>query len=164
MARARTKKIDNVFWGLSSGIIGGLGVGTSALNFFAVGTQPSTLLRMRGEMMIWADAIQTGAVAALITFGVIKVPEGTGTTVVYTPVSDSNAPWILYGQATIAYEEYVADVIDCPLGTAARIEIDNKAMRRIRPDEELQLVAENTSLLGSLSVNLSYSIRSLQGF
>ena len=165
MARARVKKIDNVFWGVASGVISALTTGSSAaLNFIAVGTQPATLLRMRGEVLVYADGVQATGGLSRVTMGVIKVPEGSSTTVRYDPETDPNAPWLWYDVAHVGYEEMVDNVVDVPVVSGRRILVDNKAMRRIRPDEEFQIVFTNTTIIGGLSVNCAYLMRVLQGF
>ena len=132
--------------------------------FISAGTAPTTLLRMRGEVM----AALEGAIAPLktvsVTCGIIKVPEGSGTTVRYSPVTDANAPWVWWWGTTLYYTEYVVDVIGSQLGAVSRAVIDNKAMRKIRPDEELQFVIENVTIDGAGTVNVAYNIRWLQGF
>ena len=44
----------------------------------------------------------------------IIVPEGQGTTVIWDPFNDVNAPWIWFTEFAVAYEEMVNDVIDVP--------------------------------------------------
>ena len=164
MARPRTRKIDNVVWQLSVGSGLALSAGTVGVNFASVGTAPTTLLRIRGQLLLWVDTPQAPGVSCVGTWGIIKVPEGSGTTVQYDPVADANAPWLAFGAGILAYEEMVTDVIDVPGATADRQTVDNKAMRRIRPDEELQFVMNNTTVQAALSFNFAYTMRWLQGF
>ncbi len=168
MARPRvfrkgTKKIQSKVWELSNGFAA-QSAGVTGINFSTVGTVPTTLLRIRGEVMAWADGTQAPATAALVSYGIILVPEGTGTTVLFDPFADPNAPWLLYGQGTIGYEEAVTDVVDMPGLTSFRHIIDNKAMRIIRPDVEMQFCVTNTTINGALGVNLNFGLRWLQGF
>ncbi len=81
------------------------------------------------------------------------VPEGTGSTVLWSPLTDADAPWFYYSTFFLGYEEYVVDVIDSPVLTAYREIIDSKAMRRVR-NQEVQLVVENTTIAGAVSVNI----------
>jgi len=96
--------------------------------------------------------------------GIIKVPEGTSTTVVYDPVTDGDAPWLWYDFANLAYEEYVTDVIGSTEAAMRRIIVDNKAMRRTRPDEEYQFVATNQTTNGAAAVDIAFGFRTLIGF
>ena len=158
------KKIDNVVWELSTGNANSLAAGNVGINFSSVGTAPTTLLRMRGEVI----AALEGAIAPLktvvVTMGIILVPEGSGTTVQFSPVTDANAPWVFWWSTLLYYTEYVVDVVGSTQAAMSRFVIDNKAMRRIRPDVEMQAVIENTTIDGAGTINCAYSIRWLQGF
>ena len=158
------KKIENTVWELSNGSSLAQSAGSVAIPFSTVGTSPVTLLRMRGEVAVYCDAVQAPARNLLVTMGIILVPEGSGTTVQYDPVTDGNAPWIWFESRVLAYEEPVIDVIDIPGMSSARIIVDNKAMRRIRPDVEMQFVVVNTTVGGASPINMNYQIRWLQGF
>ena len=158
------KKITNTLWELSNGVSEGLGAGAVGFNFSSAGTQPSTLLRIRGEIVAWIDGASAAAKGVYVSYGIILVPEGSGTTVRFNPQTDANAPWLLYGSGFIGYDEPVADAVDVPGITSFRHVIDNKAMRIIRPDVEMQLVITNTTVAGAVSVNAAYEMRWLQGF
>ncbi len=166
MARRRgVKKIDNLIWELSTGSVLAQAAGTSALNFSTVGTTPTTLLRLRGEIVGYLSGTQSPTGLAVLTCGIIKVPEGSSTTAQYDPVSDANAPWLWFSSYFLGYDETVVDVIQSTVAVSSfRETIDNKAMRRIRPDEELQFVVTNTTVGAARSTNIAYSIRWLQGF
>lgn len=164
MARSRgVKKIDNLRWSGFSSAFNGLSAGTGGITAATAGNAPETIMRTRGELTVYTDATQAPGGKVLISAGLIVMPEGTGTVVTSSPFSDSNAPWFWFEQVVIAYEEMVTDVIDVPVMTAARIVMDSKAMRRVRPDREIQLVVENTTLLGAMSVNLHLTGRFLFG-
>ena len=158
------KKLDHTRWDLSTGSFSAQSAATAAINFSSVGTTPATLLRIRGEVFGWNDAASTPPKSIQCTYGIILVPEGTGTTVLFDPVSDGNAPWLLWGTAHLGYEEMVTDVVDVPGLTSFRHVIDNKAMRIIRPDIEMQFVMTNTTVGGSGNMNVAYSLRWLLGF
>ena len=169
MARRRQfshpgKKLDHTAWDLSSGFASALSAGNQAFEFSSVGSQPSTLLRIRGEISCWLDGTDAPPVGIQVNYGIILVPEGSGSTPRYTPFGDANAPWLLYGQGTIGYEEAVTDVVAVQNIMSFSHTIDNKAMRIIRPDVEMQLVVENTSVGGAGAINFSYNLRWLQGF
>jgi len=94
--------------------------------------------------------------------GVILVPEGTGTTVLWSPSTDADAPWIWVTEFVLAHEELVVDVIDVPGMSSYRERIDNKAMRIIR-NQEIQFVIENSTVTSALSVNAGLAGRFLSG-
>ncbi len=157
------KKIDNVRWTLSSGFFSAISAGTFALAFLADSSTPETLMRMRGRVLTFLEGALAPGGQVRVTMGIIKVPDGTGTTVLFDPVTDAAAPWIWYDVMNLGYSEYVTDVIASTEAAQGRMIVDNKAMRRIRPDEEVQIVVTNTTVDQAASVNVSYAIRTLLG-
>ena len=81
----------------------------------------------------------------------------------YSPIADATAPWFYYSTFALGYEEMVTDVVDVPGITSYRETIDVKAMRRLRPQEEVQCVFENTTIDGAAAVNVSVFGRFLMG-
>ena len=166
MVRSRNRfsaRLKNRYqWELSIGSFGALAAGQEELQFSTVGVLQSTLVRMRGEIIGYVDAAQVPGGLATVTYGIAVVEEGAQSGTRWAPVADANAPWLLYGTATIGYEEMVTDVIDVNGLTMFRHVIDNKAMRILRPDQEMQFVVENTTVLTAISINLAYSLRWLQ--
>ena len=160
--RARQKKIDNVHWTYGSWGFGGLAAGTIAANVYAAQHLPETLLRIRGEIVVTMDAASAPAKLVAVGVGLILVPEGTSATVLWSPISDGDAPWIWVDYFTIGYEEMVTDVIDVPQLSGARRVIDSKSMRRIR-NQEIQVVAENATVSSAAPVNVTGNVRSLFG-
>ncbi len=164
MANRHVKKMDNLIWGTASGFFNSVSAGSTGILFATSGTLPTTLLRLRGEVLYTLEGASAPGQLIRCTMGIIKVPEGTGTTVLWEPVADSNAPWIWYDQAFLNYTEYVIDVVGSTEAASKRSVVDNKAMRRLRPDEELQIVLENTTIDSAGTCNVPYSIRFLLGF
>ncbi len=92
-ARRRQRKIDFVKWTGFTGAAFALAAdSTVAVNIGGAAASPATLLRTRGEWMAWLEPALAPAKSVRITCGIIIVPEGTGTTVLWNPVSDANAP------------------------------------------------------------------------
>jgi len=165
MARRRSgfqKKIDTVHWTNFSSPITGLGAGVAGVLALSAQHLPETLLRTRGELIAYVDGVQAPPQLAMVTCGLILVPEGTGTTVLWSPFTDGDAPWFYWDVLHIGYEEYVIDVVDAGNLNAARRVIDSKAMRKVR-NTEIQFVVENTALTGAASVNVVASGRVLSG-
>ena len=158
------KKIDTVHWTLFQEGIAAQAAGSLARTAFAAQHLPETLLRIRGE---WAAAISSGAsgsTGVVITAGLILVPEGTGTTVLWSPVTDGDAPWMWWDSFQLIYEEQVADVVYSSQTSSARRVIDSKAMRKVR-NRELQLVFENVTITGLTAASVAVSVtgRALAG-
>ena len=168
MARRRTgfqKKIDVVHWAYGSfeaialattGVIGVLVHSAQHL--------PETMLRNRGE---WAASL-SGALGdgqgAAVTVGLILVPEGTGTTVLWDPITDGDAPWVWWDVLHLIYREHVTDGNYSSATSSGRRVIDSKAMRKVR-NSELQFVVNNAdigALTGSV-IDVAGSLRTLAG-
>ena len=164
MARRRSgKKIDFTRWDGSEHSFEPLAAGTAAQTFVTAGTATETLLRIRGNLIAYMDGLEAPAVGIKVGVGIALVPEGSGTTVTVSPLTDPTFPWLYFTTFFLGYEEMVTDVIDVPGLTSYRESIDNKAMRIIRPDVELQLVAENITADGAGSVNIQMGLRVLFG-
>ncbi len=161
--RARTRTTDYrwLFTGGTAGLFSAQGAGSVAATFFTAGTIAETIRRLRGEVMVWVDGLEAPAVSATIGMGLIKAQSGQGATVLSSPITDGDAPWIWVDYMTIGYEEMVVDAVDVPMLSAKRVIVDNKSMRRFRPDQEVQFVVENVTLAGALSVNVAANIRAL---
>ncbi len=163
MARGR-KKIDYVQW-LTAQEGGALafGAGTAAVVAYNAGTVAATYLRLRGSLMAYIDGASAPGKLVHIGVGMLIVPEGTGTTVTSSPIADANAPWWYYEVFHLGYEEMVTDVVDVPGISSYRAEIDVRSMRKLRPDQEVQLVFENVTIGTASSVNVAVATRALLG-
>ena len=156
------KKIETVHWTLGTVSMNSQGAGSQAVNVLSAQHLPETLMRIRGQYDVFKNAVGVPGEHVSVTVGLIAVPEGTGSTVLWSPQTDGDAPWIWWYSTVIAYEEMVIDVVDVPGITSARATIDNKAMRRLR-NQEIQFVAENITLGSVMSVNHTLSARFLSG-
>ncbi len=163
MARGRhAKKIDTVHWTYGSFQFLAQGAGTAAVNVLSAQHLPETLLRIRGEWACSLDGGQTPGVGAAVTVGLIQVPEGTGSTVLWSPITDGDAPWIWWDVFHLIYNEYVTDVVWSAQTADARRVIDSKAMRKLR-NTEIQAVVEQATTVGATSVDVTGSARFLAG-
>jgi len=156
-------KIRNLRWGGNSHVFAALAAGDSAQVMITAADTNDTIMRIRGELLCYVDGFLTPGRLAKIGIGAIVMPEGQGTTVVSGPLADDSAPWLFYESFLVGYEEYVTDVVDNPGLTIFRKTIDVKAMRILRPDRELQIVAENATIGTAVAVNLSLTFRALIG-
>ena len=120
-------------------------------------------MRIRGELVAYIDAASAPTKLVDVAVGIALVPEGSGTTVLWSPITDEDAPWWYYERFVLGYEEMVTDVIDVPGITSFRSTIDVKGMRIIRPDVEAQIVVENATLQSASSVNVALTARVLFG-
>ncbi len=163
MARRRSgKKIDFLHWTVGALDVQSHAAGNVATTVLGAQHLPETIMRIRGEVTVFKEGVSAPSLGAIITMGLVLVPEGTGTTVLWNPFTDGEAPWIWWSTAFIGYEEAVVDVVDYPGITSARQVIDSKAMR-INKNMELQFVVENTTTIAALSVNVQGAVRVLSG-
>ncbi len=163
MARWRSgKKIDFVHWTGATGTSFAQSAGSVAVLLASALHEPETILRMRGSLLSFVDGVQAPGGSVVVSVGIILVPEGTSSTVLWSPITDRDAPWIWIDQFSLGYEEMVTDVIDVPGLTSYRSVIDNKAMRIIR-NQEIQLVVEQATLGTALSINTVVQLRVLSG-
>ena len=168
MARQRSrtrgfeKTIDQIRWQGASHSFVGQAVGSVAQTMVTDGDK-ETILRIRGEIVSFAEGALTGGQLIRCGLGALVVQAGSGTTVIQKPLTDPDAPWLFYEQWTIGYEEIVSDVVDVPGITSYRKTIDSKAMRILRPGREVQLVWEAVSIVSTLSSNTVFGFRMLLG-
>ncbi len=158
------KKIDTVHWTYGSFEFAGQGAGQAAINVNAAQHLPETILRIRGE---WATAISAAAtpdIGIAVSIGFILVPEGTGSTVLWSPITDGDAPWIWWDTLHLLYTEQVTDVNYSAMTSSGRRVIDSKAMRRVR-NTQLQCVVEVAAITGFTggAVDIVGSVRTLSG-
>ena len=162
-ARGRfQKKIDTVHWTYGSFSFLAQSAGTAAVQTHPAQHLPETLLRTRGEIVVTVDGPQTPGKLVSIGVGLILVPDGQGSTVTWSPISDGDAPWFWVDYFILGYEEAVTDVIDIPVLSGVRRVIDSQAMRKIR-NREIQAVVENATVNGAVGVNVAANIRILAG-
>ena len=150
MARHRSgyaKKIDTVHWTGLGAVWFGQTAGSTARAGLAAQHLPETLMRFRGEWGCTLDSGIAPGVGVVINIGLIQVPEGTGTTVLWSPATDADAPWIWWDTTCLLYEEQVTDAIASNTRDMRRV-VDNKAMRKLR-NTELQFVVENATISGA---------------
>jgi len=160
------KKIETVHWTVGNSINSlGQAINTNAaFLLFPAQHLPETLLRMRGEWVCSLVTTQASASGSRVIAGIIQVPEGTGTTVLWDPSGDGDAPWIWWDTMQLMYVEYVADQVSAQAAGSARRVIDSKAMRKQR-NTELQFVisTEDPGALTGVSVNVLAVVRALSG-
>ena len=152
------KKIDSVHWELIAGAAINQATATiSAQLALAAQHLPETLLRIRGE---WAAAFTTALASGIgvnVTAGLILVPEGTGSTALWSPFTDGDAPWIWWDTMSLIYTEQVTDVVYSAAVSSGRRVIDSKAMRKVR-NSELQCVVETATIVGLSGANINMSM------
>jgi len=158
------RQIESTRWSGGTSTFAAQTAGATALTFInASADPPETLLRLRGELVSWAQGPDAPDVATHCALGIALVPEGSSTTVTWSPITDDDAPWWFYQDWVLGYEEMVTDVIDVPGLAVFRKTIDLKGMRILRPDVEAQIVFEQSTLIAAMTVNTILTSRVLFG-
>ncbi len=101
----------------------------------------STLMRTRGEILVQLDAAAVDE-RSIIALGLIKVKTAAavaGVASIPTPSTESAADWLWHGWALVTSGAEAAVVND---QLVARLTVDSKAMRKLKADESVVLVAE----------------------
>ncbi len=161
--RSRGKKIDQLRWLGFAATAGALAAGSIGVLVLAADTFADTIMRTRGQLLAFVDGTPAPGAFVQVAVGAIIVPEGTGTTVLWSPIADENADWFWYTRFALGYEEPVVNVVDVPGAAGYRETIDSKAMRVSKPDTEVQIVFEQSTLASSMAINLSVLGRFLLG-
>ena len=156
MAVRRQRKITQLRWSLVTARSLAMGAGSTAVNVLSAETFAQTVMRTRGELLGSVDGLQSPAGLCRWAFGLVCVPEGQGTTAIWTPLTDPNAPWFMYTSGHLGYEEFVTDVVQAGSWSSFRNGVDSKAMRKCGPDTEIQAVFEQTDVSSAISINLNF--------
>ncbi len=135
--RGFAKKIDTVHWTLFQEAALSLSAGAVAFNALGAQHLPETLLRLRGEWAAVLSGASVTGVGVAVVAGLILVPEGTGTTVLWSPISDGDAPWIWWDALQLMYTEQVTDVTWSAVTSSGRRVVDSKAMRKLGIDDAI---------------------------
>jgi len=163
-APIRQKTIHTTRWAATSVSADSLAAGSVAVGpVLAAGAPAETILRTRGTGIVHVNTATAPGKGVLISMGLVIVPQGQGTTVIWDPFGDPNAPWMWFQEVFVGYEEMVTDVVDVPTLTGARFIVDSKAMRKANEDEELQFVVTNTTISTAVAVDIRVAYRFLLG-
>ena len=163
MARARgfarsTGRRADLRWTGGRQSFQALNGGTSAQGVIVTaGITSQTLMRIRGELLLIVTGAETSGDSADIGVGLLL--QQAGATATSLPLADDEAPFIWYARHVLTTR--AAAVSDALGARVVRTVIDNKAMRVIRPDQELVVIANNLTIAGALQVDVHVSMRFL---
>ncbi len=160
MARQRSGRKTDYTWIVTSGAVTAQGA-TQQRIAVAVFNSSGTVMRVRGELM----ASMNGPSAADITVlgvGLIVATDAqvtAGAASFPSPLSVGDADWMWHGFVPLVSQGVVED----QFGNVGKIIVDTKAMRRVKPNEQLVLVADAVLLVGTATVDLAFGVRVLFG-
>ncbi len=164
--RGRSGGIHNKEWESVCIATTSLDIAAGTLLSFAlfVADEAETLLRTRGQIMAHFDPF---AINESVTLGVglamvsaRAAAAGAGS--LPRPISEGSYPWLWHGFLMCDSFGPTLTAIDYPL--VHRLEVDSKAMRKVKEDEQMVLMFEvcDSNDLGGL-VTLSGGFRALTG-
>ena len=139
-----------------------LAAGSTSQAAIVASDKAETLIRVRGDVAVWLDATGS-AIGDLVqvAWGLIVAPRGS--TVGSLPISDGNANWLAYGTACLFTELALATRTTWDEGMIRRFLVDNKAMRKLREDEDVFFIVQTADVVGAAAVNIAASLRFLTG-
>ncbi len=130
---------------------------------FVIGTSDTaeTLMRVRGIVSAHLDqGGSTVADSCVIAFGLIV--GSTGAVLAIDPVVEPGANW-LWHSFMLLNNEFVVSATNPERHWQQRLEIDNKAMRKLREDEQLFLIVANADVNGAPVAIVNGAFRVLTG-
>jgi len=165
--RSSGRKTDYGWIGACSSVVGvDLPVNTGSLGSSGINlTAPSTLTRTRGKLLIQLDAGANDE-RVVIAVGLIVVQSSafvSGLAAVPKPHTDAEADWFWHQYVILSSLAESAVTGDSTF-LAERVEIDSKAMRKIKPNESIIGVAEVCSVVDQTGLwDWMFGIRCLFG-
>ena len=147
--------------------VGDTGVSASNIEVqtavLSVGTGiPATLHRLRGNVLVNMDvgaadqSMVVGLGVALVSTDAFTV----GGTSLPSPIDDDEFPWIWH--QFVPLRSITGTQVDEP-SQSRYIEVDSKAMRKVKPAQTLVLVSDSVLLSGSPTYDVTAGIRFLFG-
>ena len=120
-----------------------------------------TVMRIRGSLTTWLDDEAATLVPGDVVHcavGMIVEPGGLAA-VTQSPITDAQAPWWYYERFHLVAETASSDLAQG--GQFYRSEIDVKAMRIVRADQEIGFVVEIADIAQTSTVNFMVTARFL---
>ncbi len=150
--RARGKTIDYKTWFSIPGLVASVSTNTTTLSGGLSFSEAATILRIRGYVAAFFDETMQPNDRIILTFGLGIVSTDAfsdiGATAVPDPLADSGYPWLWWNE--IRLDSFVTVSGTRAWGpTAQRLEVDTKAMRKVKPAETVCMVIETTSATGA---------------
>ncbi len=158
MARTRGRSNRHLAWEGNANPVLALAAGVGSAVQLSPVTFPRTMIRIRGEVFIEIDGAASDGELVLVTCGLVWHQQDVAITG-QSPFSDADASWVWWSGHCLSGEGVTEG--NAGIGRSIRVPVDNKAMRKVGPDDELTFVAENTSLVSTASVNVVPNLRYL---
>ncbi len=165
MPRGRRSGRPNDYdWEMARG--SSLGTAVNVITQFEsfVSDTAETLVRVRGEVLVWLDLSGSAAGDVMVfAWGIVRSASGS-TDVGVSPITEGGANFLAYGICTLGTEIAIGTAGDGNVrnGIAMkRFEIDSKAMRKLRENESIYMIFETADVVGAPVTNAGFAIRAL---
>ncbi len=156
IARRAGRRAD-LRWTLGTATLEGIATGGNAASIvLSQGNTSQTIMRVRGHYFAVIDGPTLNDVVT-VGLGLLIVQAGAAAASV--PLTDGDAPYFWYEVFHLFTETGTAE--DTIGGTLVRGVIDGKAMRILRPDQEVLLVAQTGIVVGAPVVDVGFTGRFL---
>ena len=161
MARARRsgRKTDYTWIGKCASFA--LASGAAAINSITAVGAPFTVMRIRGQVLGSIDgAVDNDKVC--VACGIIVATAdavAAGVASLPSPEADTGAEWIWHGYLLMQAQGTSTD----QKALAHRLEVDSKAMRKMKALQELVFVVDSLALAGTPATDVTFGVRVLLG-
>ena len=150
MAHSRGRRTDKAWVILPGDMIQSSATGTKLFAGSIAFSSPGTILRCRGRISGTFD--ETAQVGDFLTttfgLGIVSTDAATlGATAMPDPSGDGDYPWLWWETMDLRSSVAAAPTAYGP--SAKELEIDTKAMRRVKPGQSLVMVMEHSSASGA---------------
>jgi len=145
------KKIDFKQWTSAPGLISSITTIGTILSGSLQFSSPFTILRVRGHVAAFFDSTKQLTDLMILTYGlgIISTDAFTaGTGSVPDPSGEPEYPWLWWNQ--IRLDGLLANTQSESWGPSSlRLEVDTKAMRKVKPGQTLVMIAQATNVVGA---------------
>ncbi len=162
MARKTSGRRADMRWTFGTHVADSVAAGTGSQAVIVTsGTISQTLFRIRGWLNVSLDAA-AGAAGDILSVGYGLLVQQGGATATSLPLTDGDAPFFWYQAFHLVRVEAVAGGA-ADVSSIVSIPIDGKAMRVIRPDQEIVSIFETSDVAGAPAWTGTVSSRFLLG-
>ena len=136
-------------------VLDGVASLVASLNAAALAKRPFTVVRTHLFVQQRTDTIETGTQLGAVGMAIVSdQASAVGITAVPTPVVDLGSDlWYVHQILMLHSISQTAIGLNVPAGNT--YDIDSKAMRKVNDDEDIILVAENSTLQNGMSVDIA---------
>ena len=145
---SRGRKIDFKQWSAAPGLIFSSAAAGILIGGSLAFTFPATILRWRGVVTAMFDETAVAGDQVKLTYGIGVFNTASVTAIsLPLPAADTDYPWVWWNQMFLQ-QKGTGDEHAWGANNQ-KLEIDSKAMRKIKPEESLLLIVDRTNLVGA---------------